>query len=382
MSSKFPLNTAVGVDGQSRRDFAANIEEEIKTISREIRDGTYTFEQLRPIPIDKANGKIRLINVPTIRDRFVQRIIIKFFKDNYSKKWKLPHSFSSMGGDNEGTHDTLRKIQSNLKFDNFVIRADLSKFFDTIDRNLLIDLMKRRVVHRSFHKLIISSIHCETAINSSDDKSIFTKSGLTIGRGIRQGMPISPVLAFLFLSKIDAKHTAHMFRYIDDMVFFHSDEITLKKEFFKYVRNVENLGLKVHPLGSGPKAKTQLYKPQTKIEFLGIDIVRKTTGNFFAIPSAAKAKIKERALQTSKFPEYDKKLQKRWILMASQKANGLIRDYRTAYGICENWDSFSLELKETQIAMCRNISKGAAKLAVKGNKEKKEMLLRAFGISD
>ena len=211
---------------------------------------------------------------------------------------------------------------------------------------------------------------------------MYKRQGLNIGQGIRQGMPVSPVLAFLFLSKIDAKHATHMFRYVDDMVFFHSDEKILKKEFSKYVKNVEKLGLKVHPLGSGPKAKTKLYKPQTKIEFLGIDIVRQTTGNIFEIPSAAKAKIKERALQTSKFPEHEKKLQKRWILMASQKAYGLIKDYRTAYGICENWDSFSLELKETQIAMCRNISKDAAKLAAKGKKRNTERLLRAFGISD
>lgn len=382
MSSKFPVHTSVGVDGQTRREFASNIDEELRFISAAIIDGTYAFQKLRPIPITKSNGKIRLINVPTIRDRFVQRVLIKFFSENYSQKWKLPNSFSSMGGDNEGTHNTLKKIQSSVKVDDYVIRADLSQFFDTINRNLLINLIKKKVPHRSLHKLICAAMQCETEIVSKSDKSLFDKSGMTAGIGIRQGMPISPVLAFLFLAQIDDKHKNHMFRYVDDMLFFSSDENYLLKQFGSYKAAVEKLGLTVHPLDVGEHAKTKLYQPEVKISFLGIDILRHAKGNTFQIPSSAKSKIIERALQASKFPDAEKKLQKRWLLTATVKASGLIKDYRTAYKICENWDSFSKELKQTQISMCRNISKDVSKLSKKGNKENTEKLLRAFGISD
>jgi len=59
-----------------------------------------------------------------------------------------------------------------------------------------------------------------------------------------------------------------------------------------------------------------------------------------------------------------------------------VRDYKTAYGICENWDAFSKELKNLQILMCRNIAKEVSKLSKRGNKKNTEKLLRAFGITD
>jgi len=382
MSSKFSSKTAVGVDRQNKNEFVGNLSQELKFVSDAVRAGNYKYEKLRPIALTKSNGKTRLINVPTIRDRFVQRILLKFFRENYSQKWKLPHSFSSLGGDKEGVHKTLRTIQRKLRAEDYVIRADLSQFFDTIDRRRMKALVKKRVPHRSLHKLIFDAIDTETDLSSHYDRKNFSESKLTAGIGIRQGMPISPVLAFLFLSKVDLKFADNYFRYVDDMLFYSKDIIVLRKKFHSYVKSVEKLGLKIHPLSNEPDAKTKLFSPRASIEFLGINIIRSDDGHHFEIPSVVKSSIIAKSLEQSKFPTDSKRLQKGWVLSTSHKASGLITDYKTAYGICRNWDNFVLELKQIQIAMCRNISKDAARLSKKGSKENTEKLLRAFGVFD
>lgn len=382
MSGKFSTKTSVGVDGQTKNDFVGNLSQELKFISASARNGSYQYNKLRPIALTKSNGKMRLINVPTIRDRFVQRVLLKFFRENYSDKWKLPHSFSSMGGDNEGVHKTLKAVQAKLRVQDYVIRADLSQFFDTIDRILLKEFIKRRVAHRSLHSLIHDAIDCETDVSSNYDQINFAESKLTKGLGIRQGMPISPVLAFLYLSKVDLKFATNYFRYVDDMLFYSDDVIVLRNKFQAYIKAVEKLGLKVHPLSDQREAKTKLYGPGDNVEFLGLTLIRSVEGNYFEIPSRVKDGVIKKSLDFSRFPHDNKRMQKGWLLAASHKASGLISDYKTAYGICRNWDDFAIELKQIQLGMCRNISKDAALLSKKGSKENTEKLLRAFSVFD
>ena len=382
MQSKFLNTTSSGVDGQTKSDFVKNLDREIASISSDVLSGSYKFSDLRAISIDKANGKIRLINVPTIRDRFVQRVLIDFFRKNYSENWKIGNSFSSMGGfafresEKEGAHHTLKNISQKIKHNHFVIRADLSKFFDTINRSQLKSLVKKRVRHWSLHPLIFDCIECETDLQNAIDKKNFDNAGLKVGNGIRQGMPISPVLAYLFLSKQDLKFEKVIFRYVDDLIFYANSHAEVSMQFEKYKKIVETMGLNIHPLSTEADAKTKLFGPKDQFEFLGIVLERLESGNKFKIPKASKNKIKTRAQNSCKFPYDNINKQKRWLLSSSLRVSNLVRDYRTAYHLCDDWSAFEKELGELQVSLCRSIATEVSML----KKGPKKFLLRAFGV--
>lgn len=111
---RFHARTAPGIDDVSSNSFAANLDFEAEQLSVLMRAGKYQFARLRPFIIPKSNGKDRLINVPTIRDRFVQPIILNFLIEKYGEKWKLPNSFSSMGVDGDGVHETLTSASAKI----------------------------------------------------------------------------------------------------------------------------------------------------------------------------------------------------------------------------------------------------------------------------
>ena len=124
--------TSVGTDKETKQKFISELETRLHSISREILRGEYQFSSLRPILIPKTSGGSRVINVPTIRDRFVQRLIFQILISKYEKKWKLPYSFSSMGG--ESTKEILVKLGTQCTRDKWIIKTDISRYFDTIDR--------------------------------------------------------------------------------------------------------------------------------------------------------------------------------------------------------------------------------------------------------
>lgn len=375
--SRFARKTSPGVDGISKTQFANHIDAEAEEISREVRDGTFRYSKLKPIPIPKGDGKIRLINVPTIRDRFVQRVVIDFIVENYRTRWKLPKSFSSMGGDSEGVQQFLKEIARVTNREDFVVRADLSKYFDTIDRDLMKERVRKLVRHRSFHHIIESAIDCETRMLSQEEIAIFNKAGLIQNKGIRQGMPLSPILAYIFLEEVDRSMGDGFFRYVDDLLFVGKDKNLVISEFEKYKSKIEARGLKLHPIKAAPAAKTRLFNAHENFFFLGIKIERREDGNHFLVPSEARKKIIEKIERDVELDKINKHKQKNWTLSTAGKASSLVRDYFGAYGFCENWGSLERQLRENQKYMVRRIVEQLCHLQRNGERE---LVMRTFGI--
>lgn len=375
--SRFARNTTPGVDGVDKIQFAKNIEAEAEEISRLISSGAFRFSRLKAIPIPKDDGRIRAINVPTIRDRFVQRVIIDFLVENYRDKWKIPQSFSSMGGDSEGTQQVLKDIAKKTKREDIVIRADLSKYFDTIDRDSMKEIVKKLIRHRSLHWIINRAIDCETRTSSPEEKSVFIKAGLERKKGIRQGMPLSPILAYMFLQDADRSMGDGFFRYVDDLLFVGKDKITVVSAFNSYKGRVEARGLTVHPIGTDTKAKTRLFYSTESFIFLGIEIERREDGNHFLVPTKARKKIIEKIKLDVELHKTDKHKQKNWTIKTAGKASSLVRDYFGAYGFCENWDILERELKDHQKYMVRRI---VEQLCYLQRNSERELVMRTFGV--
>ena len=377
--ASFPRRTLAGVDGVTRTDFANSIEQQAVDISERIRFKSFGFSKLRPIAIPKENGGIRLINVPTIRDRFVQKVLVRFLAEQYGKRWKIPSSFSSLRGTGDGVQSSLETVRSQLKPSDYVVRADLSKYFDTIDRPQMRSVIRSKVRHRSLHELLLAGLACETAISSGEEKAIFQKAGLKVGCGIRQGMPLSPVFSYLFLLDVNRQVEGGFHRYVDDLLFFGADKLTVERQFQTYRAAVMKRGLRVHEMDTPKdKPKTVLIGPRNNFEFLGIKLVRGSPGGVrFEIPSTSRKRIENEVLAACEIDLEDARKQKGWLLASANKANNLVRNYRGAYGFCSDWPRFEKTLKQLQLAMCRRI---VAQLSFAEKRASADTLLRLFGI--
>jgi len=288
--SKFRRRTMPGVDGVNREEFSNTLEARAANLSDEILSKTFQFKPLRPVAIPKSDGSIRLINVPTISDRLIQRILLEFLSAHYKAKWKIPQSFSSMGGDDEGVHKTLKGIAARLDRRDHIIKADLSRYFDTIDRKLMSKAVCKLVRHRSLHNLLNQVIASETAQRNRSERAIFRESGLLRGRGLRQGMPLSPVFAYLLLSNEDKQAGENFFRYVDDLLFFGRQRDEVEARFNSYREAVEGKGLNIHDLGT---QKTFWIQPTNDFEFLGVRIQRDQQPTTFKIPIKSKERIQK-----------------------------------------------------------------------------------------
>ncbi|MFM0382756.1 hypothetical protein PQQ71_05450, partial [Paraburkholderia dipogonis] len=77
---------SVGVDNVSLNDFRSDEKAHLNRLARDLRSKTFQFTSLRPHLIPKSNGKDRLICVPTVQDRVVQRALLDFLSVRYAGK--------------------------------------------------------------------------------------------------------------------------------------------------------------------------------------------------------------------------------------------------------------------------------------------------------
>jgi RNA-directed DNA polymerase len=195
---------APGADGETFETIEARGRDEfLRELVTELQAGTYHPRPYRRREIPKEGGKVRVISIPTIRDRVVQgalRLILEpIFEADFSGS-----SFGARPG--RSAHEAIEKVRFGLlQRKHRVVDIDLSRYFDDIRHDRMLEKVARRVV---------------------DDKVLamvkqFLKS--TGGKGIPQGSPLSPLLANLALNDLDhildrGRGFITYVRYLDDMV--------------------------------------------------------------------------------------------------------------------------------------------------------------------
>lgn len=260
-----------GVDGIGLAEFRAKRDFYVHQIIHDLRVG-YNFSPLRGRAIPKSNSeKYRIIAVPTVKDRLLQRALVSIIEENLDDR-KLYNSISygflkSRQDREKGVHAARDRAIALRNAAPWVFKADIQSFFDEIDRERLFEIFKRKFRNRCFDGLIRSAIACELHRGSTTFRKALATTSIKPGRGIRQGMPISPLFANLYLMDFDLyleRKKIKAVRYADDLVVFAETEKDIQRLRQACEKQMKKLGLEFSP------NKTKIYNPEESVEFLGV----------------------------------------------------------------------------------------------------------------
>lgn len=296
-----------GTDGVTTEQFKQNISANLEKIHNDLIKNEYHFSQLRFISIKKDNNKNRIICIPTARDKLVQRLLLhhltyKTIRNESILRDRLGICSKISYGSYKG-NSLHQAIDDAIKYRNsfpWVLKVDISAFFDNIDRNYLIKFLRLNLKKSSLLPLLEQVIECDIKTGNKVEREFLKANGIIPGKGLRQGMPLSPLLSNIILHTFDKmmeKKAFPIIRYVDDIVVFSDSKNNCEQYQDLITKKLQDLGLGI------AAEKTQIKSPRESIIFLGIEIYKLKTKESYdkRIPAIA---IESAANELRKYKSY------------------------------------------------------------------------------
>ena len=181
-------NMTAGVDGQTMDAMSLD---RVNRIIENLKDERYIPTPARRTYIPKKNGKMRPLGIPSIDDKLVQEAIRMILEAIYENSFEdTSHGFRP----NKSCHTALRQIQNRFTRCKWFIEGDIKGFFDNIDHNVMISILRKRIKDEKFLRLIRKFLNAGYMENNRYHN---TYSGAV------QGGIISPILANIYLDQFD-----------------------------------------------------------------------------------------------------------------------------------------------------------------------------------
>ena len=121
---------AAGVDGQSRDDFAEDLENNLYRLWNRMASGSYFPPPVRRVEIPKAGGGVRPLSIPTVADRIAQMVVKEYLEPDLDRVFD-PDSYGYRPG--KSAHQAVERARKRCWQYDWVVYLDIKSFFDTID---------------------------------------------------------------------------------------------------------------------------------------------------------------------------------------------------------------------------------------------------------
>jgi len=177
-------------------------------IADALKKGDYGAQPILGVSIPKSNGKMRLLGIPTVIDRWFQQCVAQAVTPRFEIEFK-PHSYGFRPGKN--AHQCVMQSQQYIN-DGFlhIVDMDLKSFFDEVDHCLLMQLVYRKMKCQTTLQLIRKWLRAPIKIEGKLVKR---------RKGVPQGSPLSPLLSNIVLHELDReleRRGCRYVRYADD----------------------------------------------------------------------------------------------------------------------------------------------------------------------
>jgi RNA-directed DNA polymerase len=298
-----------GVDGLTWEAYEADLGRKLEDLHSRVHRGAYRALPSRRVYIPKPDGRQRPLAVAALEDKIIQRATATVLNAIYEEDF-LGFSYGFRPG--RGAHDAMDALVVGIttKKVNFILDADIEKFFDTVSQEWLI----RFVEHRIGDKRIIRLIQKWLKAGVLED-GVVTVSD----RGTGQGSVISPLLANIYLHYVfdlwaerwrrrEAAGDMIIVRYADDIIVGFQHEADARRFWDAMRERLREFALSLHPdktrliefgrLAAANRQRRGDGKPET-FNFLGFTFVcgKSRAGRFLIHRKSRRDRVQAKLLE-------------------------------------------------------------------------------------
>lgn len=271
---KLRKGAAAGVDGMTKDDYGVDLAAKVADLHGRLRSKRWRHQPILRVHIPKGQGTTRAIGLSTVEDKIVQSALAEVLGAVYEPVFR-DVSYGFRPG--RSAHDALRALNRKIYKGeaNWILEADIETFFDSIDRKLLLEMLRKRVVDKSFLRLIGKCLHVGILDGTQTVES---------ERGVTQGSALSPLLGNVYLHHVldvwferdvlpRLRGKAELVRFADDFVIAFEFECDAKRVRQVIGQRFDRFGLTLHPdktrLFSFQRPRTPKGERPTTFDFLG-----------------------------------------------------------------------------------------------------------------
>ena len=242
-------DSAPGVDGQTVDDYEEQLEEKLACLLHRAKSGSYVAPPVKRVHIPKdGTGETRPIGIPTCENKVLERAVLMLLEPIYEEVF---YDFSYGFRPGRSTHQGLENFwqQATRKGVRWVLEVDIRKYFDSVNRSKLIELVSQRigdgVVLRLLSKWLHAGVMEEGMVHYPE-------------AGTPQGGVISPILSNIYLHEVFDRWFAEVVqermegkvfavRFADDLVIGFTHRRDAERVYRVIFQRFEKYGLKLHP---------------------------------------------------------------------------------------------------------------------------------------
>ena len=274
---------AAGIDEMTVEEALPWLKERREELLRSIRDESYMPGPVRRKEIPKPDGGVRKLGIPTIVDRVIRQAIAQ----KLQSIWEPLFSDSSYGyRPKRSAQQAIQKVKEYAEQGyRYAVSVDLSKYFDTLNHELLMTLLHRQIqdmrVLRLVKKYLKSGVMENGVICKTEE-------------GSPQGGPLSSLLANIYLNEFDWEMHSRgvkLVRYADDIVVFAKSKCAAERLLESCRKYLEGrLKLKMNT----EKSKVTSILAQKNFKFLGFCLSKNGSGIYIRAHRKSLNKAKEK----------------------------------------------------------------------------------------